>query len=132
MPQRSFWQKFVCTFALIVFAGSLLSYAAEQTGVVQTGSTPIRFSSVTLYRAGATSNASSVVLGSTQTDATGAFSIAFNHPSDSKTILYLIADGGIPATDLSPSAPSRTAMACSYFFWLDRRSAKSAIACEGA
>lgn len=110
MPQHAFWKKFVCTFSLVIFAGSLLSYAAEQTGVVQTGRTPIRFSTVTLYRAGTTSNASPVALGSTQTDATGAFSIAFNHPSDKKTILYLIAEGGIPATVLSASAPPRTAI----------------------
>jgi sugar lactone lactonase YvrE len=107
MAQHAFWKKFVCTFALIVFAGSLLSHAAEQSGVVQTGPAPIRFSSVTLYKAGPSSNASPVVLGSTQTDATGAFSIAFNYPSNDKTILYLIADGGIPATVLSTSAPSR-------------------------
>ena len=78
--------------------------------MVRTGRTPIRFSSVTLYSAGGTQGADPVILGSTQTDAKGSFSIAFTAPSEEKTILYIIADGGIPASSIRGANPPSAAI----------------------
>ncbi len=100
MPQHAFKKSF-CVLTLMFFAVSLFSYAAEQSGTVRSGNTRIRFSSVTLYSAGSSQNALPVVLGSSQTKANGSFSIAFTPPSDARAILYLIADGGLPASSTS-------------------------------
>jgi hypothetical protein len=96
---------FIC--ALLLACGSLMGYAAEQTGAVRSGSTPIRFSTVTLYSAGNSRGAAPVALGSTQTGVDGSFAIDFSMPSDPSTVLYLVADGGIPA----PAHPGKSRFA---------------------
>jgi hypothetical protein len=73
----------ICSSTLIVMllASSLSANAAQQSGRVQTGETPIASSSVTLYSAGSFQNAAPTILGKATTDATGFFSISFNPPS---------------------------------------------------
>jgi len=51
--------------------------AAEQSGVVRSGETPIAFSTVTLYKAG-TVRRDAVVLGKTQSDGNGYFRIFYS------------------------------------------------------
>jgi hypothetical protein len=83
-------------FAFFFLAASLAGYAAEQSGTVRSGMVPLRYSIVMLYAAGRSTNTAAVNLGSAQTDAKGAFTIAFTAPTDPGTILYILADGGIP------------------------------------
>ena len=110
MSRHSFWKHFLLTTALIVLFDSVAGHAAEQSGMVESGKVPIRFSSVTLYSAGSSINAASVNLGSAQADAKGAFSIAFTAPTDPNTILYLIAEGGIPGRGPKRTSPSSDAI----------------------
>jgi hypothetical protein len=74
----------------LVFPLSVL--AAEQSGVVKSGTTPIAFSNVTLYEAG-THRRDAIVLGKAQSDGNGYFTIFYKPPHKSDAVLYLIADG---------------------------------------
>jgi hypothetical protein len=84
--------------SLMLLASSLAANAAQQSGRVQSGDTPIVSSTVTLYSAGNVQNAVATILGKASTDAAGFFSIRFNPPSDANSVLYLIADGGSVGT----------------------------------
>ena len=77
---------------LMVLAFPLSSLAAEQSGVVQSGETPLAFSNVTLYKAGK-HRRDAFILGRAKSDAGGFFNITYKPPSDSNAVLYLIADG---------------------------------------
>lgn len=96
MFHRPFSKTISIVLTVLFLSCPLLAYGAEQTGVVQSGSSPIRFSTVTLYRAGNSRNAAAKILGQAQTNATGSFSISFRQPADARAVLYLIADGGFP------------------------------------
>jgi hypothetical protein len=99
MLQRRAGQICSSALMLMLLASSLAANAAQQSGRVQTGETPIASSTVTLYSAGSFQNAAPTILGNATTDATGFFNIRFNPPSDTDAVLYLIADGGSVATD---------------------------------
>lgn len=110
MSRRKLCKHPFLTLTLLFLFASVASYAAEQTGKVKSGNFPIRFSSVTLYSAGNSTNAAPVLLGSAQTDANGAFAIGFSAPTDPHAILYLIADGGIVGDGLRRNHPSSNAI----------------------
>lgn len=95
---------------LMVLASAVFAHAAQQTGSVRSGPTPIEFSSVTLYSAGMFQNASPTILGRAQTGADGSFTVTFTPPSDTSTVLYLIADGGSPASDPKGGNPVQSAI----------------------
>ena len=137
------WRRHVCssTLILLVSASSLVATAAQQSGRVQTGQTPITSSSVTLYSAGSFQNAAPEILGKATTDATGFFNIRFNPPSDTNSVLYLIADGGCVGTTRNghlrlatvlgrvpfPAAVvinERTTAASAYALWLSLLTAR--------
>ena len=105
---RPFPRKYLFALSLTLFFGAVSSYAAEQTGTVQSGPTPIAFSTVTLYKAGNFNAAPPVVLGTAQTDASGFFAITFNAPSEANAVLYLTADGGYPAAKLQSKQARRS------------------------
>lgn len=86
-----------CVLAL--GSSPLVGFAAEQTGTVRSGPTPIQFSTVTLYSAGQSQGGAPAFLGSAQTGADGGFTISFSLPESPSTVLYLIADGGLPAQE---------------------------------
>ncbi|WP_420264960.1 NHL repeat-containing protein [Candidatus Magnetominusculus dajiuhuensis] len=88
-------KKITAIVAMVVLAFCLSAYAAEQTGVVINGQTPVASSSVTLYRAGAQRGMPAVVLGTAQSDTKGNFTISYTPPTDTNAVLYMIADGGI-------------------------------------
>ena len=90
----------ICSSAvmLVLFASSLAANAAQESGRVQTGEAPIASSTVTLYSAGNVQHGAPTLLGKATTDATGSFNIRFNPPSDTDSVLYLIADGGSVGT----------------------------------
>ncbi len=85
-------------------------HAAEQKGLVQSGQAPIAFSQVTLYSAGNTDERFPRILGTAQTGANGSFTIHFMAPMERHPVLYLIADGGYPATSAQRSGPRRSAI----------------------
>ncbi|MDX1411234.1 MAG: hypothetical protein R3351_03685, partial [Nitrospirales bacterium] len=91
-PHRGFHFSF---FPLIFVALMLpaFSHAAEQTGFVKSGNTPIASAKVTLYQAGTTRQGGATALGSTTAEGNGFFQISFTPPSTDNVILYLIADG---------------------------------------
>jgi sugar lactone lactonase YvrE len=107
---RPFPRKYLFALSLILFSGAALSYAAEQTGTVQSGVTPIAFSTVTLYKAGNFNAAPPVVLGTGQTDTSGFFAITFTSPAEANAVLYLTADGGYPGAKLPSSGPRSSAI----------------------
>lgn len=110
MSQRKLWKHSLFTFTLLLLTGSVAGYAAVQTGKVESGHIPIRFSSVTLYAAGNSTNAAPVNLGSAQTNANGKFTIGFSAPMDANTILYLIADGGVLRDGVRRNHPPSSAI----------------------
>src|SRR2546427_7071702 len=96
--------------ALMVLASPLCGQAAQQSGTVQSGETPIAFSTVTLYSAGGLQHSSPVALGKAQSDASGVFHISFTPPSDTKAVFYLIANGGSLLTAFQGAKPRRGAI----------------------
>ena len=71
-----------------------IANAAQQSGKVMSGDTPIVSSTVTLFSTGRHHGHFVEVLGKAQTDDDGSFTISFNPPRHRKAILYLIAEGG--------------------------------------
>jgi hypothetical protein len=93
------WKRPSVSLCLILLAGLRSGVAAEQKGVVLSGDTPIALSTVKLYSAGRSNSAQPTLLGSSRTDAEGVFTINFSAPSDPLSVLYLLADGGSPASN---------------------------------
>ncbi len=94
---------FVCTLFLALFVVAATIHAttgkdstsnkwntATQSGVVQSGETPVPFPTVILYKAG---QYGAVPLGATIGDKKGNFTIAYKPPAEPDAVLYLIADG---------------------------------------
>jgi streptogramin lyase len=83
-----------CALMVLGLACGQSARGAQQSGTVQSGNAPVALSTVTLYRAGISRNASPAVLGTARTDATGTFTIVFRPSPDPTAILYLVAVGG--------------------------------------
>ena len=82
---------------LLVCGSPLKTYAERQRGFVQSGNAPLAGSIVTLYSAGNVRGASATVLGSATTDRNGMFAINYSRPLNANAVLYLVADGFLPA-----------------------------------
>jgi hypothetical protein len=85
--------------SLLLLAALNAGFAAQQEGTVVTGETPIALANVKLFSAGNARNAPAKLLGVARTDFKGRFTIGFSAPYDPNTVLYLIADGGSPASN---------------------------------
>src|SRR5215510_11439504 len=94
----------------MVLASPLCGLAAQQSGRVQSGETPVAFSTVTLYSAERPQSSSPIILGKAQSDANGVFHIPFTPPSNSTAVLYLIANGGSPLPASQGAKPLRGAL----------------------
>ena len=103
-------KKLFVSLCLILLAGLHSGIAAEQKGVVLSGDIPIALSTVKLLSAGRSNNAQPTLLGSSRTDAMGAFTINFNAPSDPETVLYLFAENGSPVTNRFGIGPSSSSI----------------------
>ncbi|MBF0552146.1 MAG: NHL repeat-containing protein [Deltaproteobacteria bacterium] len=74
-------------------ASPIFAQAATQSGKVQSGETPIAFSTVTLYGAGTHQGIPAVALGAAQSAAGAFFNFSYTPPRGTNAVLYLIADG---------------------------------------
>jgi streptogramin lyase len=91
--------RFALLVALLAFVPPILSCnsggnnSTELSGFVQSGDEPIDSSTVTLYLTG--TGQGPRILGQSQSDASGFFSISYRRPSNSKAVLYLTADSSL-------------------------------------
>ena len=103
--------RIVLRFALLLVLPALVlptlscnsggNISTDLSGFVQSGDQPIDSSTVTLYVTG--TGQGPQMLGQSQSDATGFFSISYRRPSNSKAVLYLTADSSLT----NPSQPNQ-------------------------